>query len=415
MAPKLKPEADAILKAIIDKATDDTKTKIPGISFAVSNSKGEDLFSYASGYTDASGEKKLTKENTFWIASATKPLVGVACLQLVEQGKLRLDDSEQVETLVPEIANLPVVTRNDDGSLRIVPKKNGITLRQLLSHTAGFGYTFFNDIYKEWGDLFNLDNFSVDSIREFQFPLLFEPGTDWEYGLGIDWAGVVLERYTGQKLGEYIHENIVVPLGMNNSSFEPTPKDRETLVEITVRDPENGTNEVIPHPFKKFFIDGEDKVHSGGAGFISKPVEYLKFLSTLLNDGVSPITGKRILKKETVDLVFENQIPQFPNFGRKGIISPLPRLANDIPDIYPEPGSPPQGWGLTFFLFTEKGQTGHAAGTAFWAGITNIFYWVDRASGLTGFIGTDVLPFADSQVLSTWVQLETAVYENISN
>lgn len=412
-ATQLKPEAAPALTNIIQKSVGSIE-KIPGLSVSITNKNGDNLYTHAAGYTDATAHTPITEENTFWIASTTKILVTVAVLQLVEQGKLRLDDSEQVENLVPELAKLPIVSKNEDGSLKLTPKKNGITLRHLLSHTAGFSYSFFNDIYKEWSEFFHLDEFNVKSERELQFPLLFELGTNWSYGVGIDWAGVALERYTGEKLGYYIEENIIKPLGMNETTFEPCEKVKKSLVNVSFRDKKTGNTSVINHPYKKFFADDNEKFHSGGAGLVSKPKEYVKFFSTILNDGVSPLTGNRILKKETVDLMFENQIPQFPDFGRAGIPGAKPDISNDIPDIYPEEGNPPQGWGLSFFLFGQKGQTGHAAKTGFWCGITNNFYWVDRETGLSGLVATNLLPFGDTQVISAWFQIEKTVYDYIA-
>jgi CubicO group peptidase (beta-lactamase class C family) len=410
-APQLKPEAQAILKEIIDESVKSPETAIPGLSVSITNSKGDDLFSYASGYTDASATAKLTEDHIFWIASTTKQVATVAILQLVEEGKLKLDDADQVEQLVPELAKIPIASRAEDGSIKLTPKKNRITLRHLLTHTAGFGYTFFNHLYREYGELYGLDEFNVSTEREIQFPLLFEPGTNWSYGLSIDWAGIVLERYTGEKLGDYIQKNIFEPLNIKDTTFEPNAELRKKLVEVSFRDQKTGKNSVIGHPYKKFFEDGISKFHSGGAGLVSRPNEYIKFLATLLNDGVSPKTGKQILKKETVDLIFENQIANQPDFGRQGIPGSNPLYSNDIPDIYPEEGKPPQGWGLSLFLFSQKGATGHAANTGFWAGITNLYYWIDRESGLAGYVAGQLLPFADPQVLKAWATVESVVYQ----
>jgi CubicO group peptidase (beta-lactamase class C family) len=134
-----------------------------------------------------------------------------------------------------------------------------------------------------------------------------------------------------------------------------------------------------------------------------------EILATLLNDGISPTTGAQILQKATIDEMFRNQIPNFPNFGRQGILAAKPDLTNAIPEIYPVPGNEPQGWGLTFML--TGGATGRSAGTGFWAGLPNLWWWCDREKGVAGIVCTQVLPFADMKVLGLWVDIESKVYQ----
>lgn len=167
--------------------------------------------------------------------------------------------------------------------------------------------------------------------------------------------------------------------------------------------------------------------NSGGAGCFSTPSDYSRMckksqsyhksancgeeiIATLLNDGVSPTTGARILNKTTVDDMFTNQIPDFPNFGRQGIPDAKPELTNAIPDIYPVPGNSPQGWGLTFML-SIGGVTGRSKGTGFWAGLPNCWWWCDREQGVGGIVCSQILPFADAKVLGAWFDIETQIYQ----
>lgn len=150
-------------------------------------------------------------------------------------------------------------------------------------------------------------------------------------------------------------------------------------------------------------------VNSGGAGCFAKPREYCQILATLLNDGESPTTGARILQKATVDAMFQNQIPKFPKFGTQGIPPAKADLTNEIPSLYP---GEEQGWGLTFML--SDGPTGRSKTTGHWAGLPNLFWWCDRDQGVAGIIATQVLPFADPQVLGLWVNFESGVYSGLS-
>jgi CubicO group peptidase (beta-lactamase class C family) len=134
-------------------------------------------------------------------------------------------------------------------------------------------------------------------------------------------------------------------------------------------------------------------------------------IATLLNDGTSPITGKKLLKKETVDEMFRNQIPHTPDFATQGIPPSKADLTNPIPNLYPSNGTE-QGWGLTFML--TGGPTGRSPGTGHWAGLANLWWWCDREKGVGGMIANQVLPFADAQSLGLWVDVETAVYKGLS-
>lgn len=147
----------------------------------------------------------------------------------------------------------------------------------------------------------------------------------------------------------------------------------------------------------------------GGAGCYARPNQYAQIISVLLNDGVHAPSGARILKKETVDEMFTNQIPDFPNFGRQPITPPKPEYSNALPELYPEPHEIPQGWGLTFFLHLKPSAI-HSEGTGWWAGLPNLFWWADRQKGLGGMIASQILPFGDATVMGLWAQVEMGLY-----
>jgi len=284
----------------------------------------------------------------------------------------------------------------------------------LLSHTAGFGYTFFNEKLRDYSKPIGCDEFS-GSVYDVLQPLVGQPGEIWEYGVNIDWAGVVLERSTGLSLNNYLHRFVFEPLGLTNISMFPTPAMKQNLAYMNARAPD-GQLSPRDHLLRRpLIVQTPDEVsncfNSGGAGCFAKPQEYCQVLATLLNNGTSPITGKTLLKKETVDEMFRNQIPEFPNFGAQGIPPSKPDLTNPIPNLYPSNGTT-QGWGLTFML--SGGPTGRSPGTGHWAGLPNLWWWCDREKGVAGMVATQVLPFADAQVLGLWLDVETAVYKALS-
>lgn len=413
--PELSESAIEQLKKVIDSSVANPKFDLPGASVAITNSKGDDLFTYASGYTGASAQDKLTTDSIFWIASCTKLLASIACLQLVERGQADLDSTELIEKYLPELKNLPIATSEEDGSIKLSPKKNKITLRHLLSHTSGLGYSFFSEVLQKYSDFFKIDEFDASTERELLFPLLFEPGSNWSYGVGIDWAGTLLSRITGKTLNQFITENILIPLHVEETGMEPDETLRKKFVKMNFRNNENGELIETDHIYKKVLKgDYQNIFHSGGAGVFSKPKEYIKVLATILNDGVSPKTGARILEKSTIDLMFTNQIPNFPNFARNPIKAANPQLTNPIAELYPQ-GDKPQGWGLSMFLNLHETATGRGNNSGWWCGLANLWWWIDRENDIAGFVGCQILPFGDAKVLKLWADVETVIYKDIKS
>jgi len=240
-----------------------------------------------------------------------------------------------------------------------------------------------------------------------------------EYGIGIDWAGIVLERATGVRLNDWIQQNIMQPLGLKNINMLPTPEMKKSLAYMHQKWPGQDKSEERDHIYREPLIaesDAEKKAifNSGGAGCYAKPSEYVQVLATLLNDGKSPKTGAQILKPETVEAMWQNQIKQHPDFARQGVPDAKPEQTNPIPELYPQEGNPPQGWGLSFMLTQEPGPTGRGRNTAWWAGIANLFWWCDREKGIAGMIASQVMPFGDMNVLGTWFACEGEVYKTLS-
>jgi CubicO group peptidase (beta-lactamase class C family) len=401
------------LRDIVDKSCEDQQNGIPGTSVVVIGKDGKELFAHSAGKRGLASQEPMSQDHIFWIASSTKMIVGLACMQLVEQGLLSLDDGAQIEKLCPELKDLQVL--RPDGSFE--RKNKAITLRMLLTHTAGFGYTFFNERLRDWSFPAGVDEFS-GRIEDMKTPLLFQPGEGWEYGVGIDWAGVALERVTGLKLNDYIQQKILKPIGITDMSMIPSPEMRSRLAYMHHRAPD-GALRPRDHLLRApLVVDPDNKAevdkifNSGGAGMFAKPSDYCKVLAVLLNDGTCPRTGTKLLSKETVDEMFRNQIPAFPNFSRQAIPAAKPDLTNPVGELYPVSGNPPQGWGLTFML-SNGGATGRSKSTGHWAGLSNVWWWADREKGVAGMICTQILPFADMKVLGLWGAVEAEVYQGL--
>ncbi|KAL7782419.1 beta-lactamase/transpeptidase-like protein [Trichoderma ceciliae] len=400
------------LQNTVEKACVDPETGIPGVTVVVVGKDGKEHFAYSAGKRGLVSNDPMTLETIFWIASCTKMLTGLACMQLVEQGTLKLDDGDHLEHLLPEFREVKVL--REDGTYEAKNKK--ITLRMLLSHTSGFGYTFFNERLRNWAFPAGADEFSGRIEDIISLPLIFQPGEGWEYGTGIDWAGLAVERTTGMTLDEYLKIHILLPLGIKDMSMFPNKDMRSRLAYMHTRDPD-GTIRPRDHLLRIPLVVDPDNVpekrrvfNSGGAGMFAKPQEYCKVLGVLLNDGTCPRTGAHLLRKETVDEMFRNQIPHFPNYSRQRIPASKADLTNSISELYSVPGSPPQGWGLTF-MKTNGGSTGRSTDAVHWAGLANLWWWCDRENGVAGIVCTQILPFADSQVLDLWANVEAQVYK----
>jgi len=409
-------KAQEAVQKSLDSVTGDKSKGVPGLVFVAVDKEGKQIAAAASGQKGLYHDAPMTLDTVFWVASCTKLLATMACLQAVEQGKLVLDDHRMVYNLCPELEKVKVL--QEDGTL--VDKKNDITLRMLLAHTSGFGYEFFVPKLRDYGRPIGLDVFTADPRYYQKMPLAHQPGERWEYGIGIDWAGVCLERATGVKLNDWIQEHIMKPLNLAHINMFPTDEMKKELAYMQQRWPGNPSHsEERDHLYREPLLaetDHEKKhvFHSGGAGAFAKPTDYVQVLATLLNDGKSPITGAQILKPETVDAMWENQVPQWPDFARQGIPAAKPEHTNPTIEFYPQEGNPPQGWGLSFMLTQEAGATGRGRNTAWWAGIANLFWWCDRENGVAGMIASQIMPFGDPHVLGQWAACEAAVYSALA-
>ncbi|KAB8261674.1 beta-lactamase/transpeptidase-like protein [Aspergillus pseudonomiae] len=418
----LSPQAIANLRTIIDDACADENAGLPCANVVIVG-KGDsspcELFSHSTrkggGHKNGTEDRQIRdgEDDIYWLASCTKLVTGIACMQLVERGVLGLDCADQVESLCPELKEVCVLQEN--GSK--VEKNRGITLRMLLTHTAGFGYSFLNQKLQSYflehcSYIPEYNEFS-GYVQDFYQPLVNQPGERFEYGISIDWAGILVERATGMRLNDYMQQSIFAPLGVHDVSMIPSTHMKERLVGLWHR---SAGGRLVPrdYPLNKP-LDAKEAAevfHSGGAGLFGSIREFSKILATLLNDGRSPQTGQQILSPGTVEEMFSNQIHQHPDFARRPLPAIKPDLVSPCEELYPLCPSPtPQGWGLTFMI--SPGVTGRSDTTAHWSGLSNIFWWCDRERGVAGVVASQVLPFVDPETGLLWASVEAAVYEGL--
>ncbi|MGE8141561.1 serine hydrolase domain-containing protein [Novosphingobium sp. NPDC080210] len=361
---------------------------LPGVVGMIVDRDGV-RFSSALGVTDTESNRPVAEDTPFQIASMTKALATLAAMQLVEAGRLDLD--APIGDLVPDLANAQVLTGFDaDGKPQLRPAARPVTLRHLLTHTAGLGYFFIHPEVLQYFSAVGMPApGSLDSIR---MPLMFDPGERWEYSVGIDWAGLAVEAATGEKLGDYMAEHVFAPLGMTGTGFyDALP---EGAAQVHVRD-ESGALKVQP-----MFLGGGE-YHNAGGGLIGTAPDYARFVRAMLRGG--ELDGKRVLREETVAEMARNQIGPL-RAGAMG--TSMPHLAQPY-DTFPDQHT---GWGLGFLINPEQGPHGRAPGSLAWAGIFNSYYWIDPQSGVGGVMMSQLSPFGDPGALATFGALEQMAY-----
>lgn len=385
----LQNKIDSVLEAGIERGA------VAGVAAAVT---GRDGLLYEGGFGErARGSGvAMTPDTVGMIASMTKAITGAAAMQLVERGVLDLD--EPASRWAPYLGAVQVLERFDaDGVPVMRPPKRPITLRHLLTHTAGFGYARWNELIDRYTRQEKLPSAYSGDIRALMTPLVFDPGERWLYGIGIDWAGKVVEAAGGRTLGTYMKENIFEPLGMTSTGYRITPDMQARLAKIHRR--RDGA--FVPIDLVR---QQDPVVENGGGGLYSTVGDYAKFVRMILNGGSG--NGNRVLRPETVRIMSRNQmgscrVTMLPTTDPSGSLD-----AEFFPGL-------PKTWGLTFMINEEPAPTGRSPHSLAWAGLANSYFWIDPVKGVGGVFLSQLLPFVDTEALALYLDFETAVYEGL--
>ncbi|KAK4048938.1 hypothetical protein OIV83_004494 [Microbotryomycetes sp. JL201] len=322
----------------------------------------------------------------------------------VEKGLLNLDDAAQVEKFAPEL-----IAKEMMGGIQVRAKP---TLRNLLTHTAGLCYSFFKIDGQRWSKLNDgLDEFD-GTAKAFEGPLVFEPGSGWEYGTGIDWAGIILERASSKKLSEWLQENVFEPLGASSISFHLSDDDKKKLMQMHQRG-EDG--KLTKREHLKFTTHGATQ-DSGGAGAFGTVADYLKCIVPLLNGGVGA-NGTRILEEDTVREMLRDQLPDILG-GEKPAQDAMDKKIPAVNKEYTYPiemmPGVDKGWGISFQILKSDLPTGRKANSVWWAGLCNNFWSADPSAKVGHMILSASFPFNDPKVINPWLELEGEVYQSVA-
>lgn len=385
-------------KAQIDETlrkTSDAK-EIPGV-VAIAASGNDVLYQGAFGKRDLSKPDAMTLDSVFWIASMTKAVTAAGAMQLVEQGKLSLD--APIGEVLPDLAAPQVLEGFDEGGEpKLRPASKPITLRHLMTHTAGFAYNIWNGDCAQYLEKTGTPNiFSCQNVA-LKTPIMSDPGTRWEYGINMDFVGKAVEAASGKRLDAYLRDHMFGPLGMNDTAFKITDDMRQRLVATHARG-EDGS--LAPIPFE---IEQNPEFHMGGGGLYSTAGDYIKFTQMILNKGRG--NGNQVLKPETVALMGQNHIGDL-NISKMTTVAPM--YTNDV-DLFPDIV---KKWGLSFLINNAKTPEGRSAGSLAWAGLANTYFWIDPARDVCGVILMQVLPFVDAKCLEAFAGFERGVYAGL--
>src|SRR3981189_2684586 len=370
--------------------------EIPGVVAMAANST-EVIYQGAYGKRDLSKDDAMTTDSVFWIASMSKAITAAGAMQLVEQGRLSLD--APIGKVLPDLATPQVLEGFDaKGEPKLRPAKNPITLRHLMTHTAGFCYDLWNGDMVKYLEKTGLPGITTCKNDALKTPIMSDPGTRWEYGTNIDFGGKAVEAVSGKKLDAYLRDHLFTPLGMNDTGFKINESMRKRLVGMHARGPDGS---LAPMPFE---LEQDPEFHMGGGGLYGTAGDYIKFTQMILNKGRG--NGNQVLKPETVATMAQNHMGELvvPK-----ITSAAPMYSNDV-DLFP---GIEKKWGLSFLINTARTPEGRSPGSLAWAGLANTYYWIDPSRDVTGVILMQVLPFVDKKCLEAFAGFESGVYTGL--
>ncbi|SHK27737.1 CubicO group peptidase, beta-lactamase class C family [Pseudonocardia thermophila] len=387
----------SVQSAAVDKVLQDAVAAgvVPNV-VAIAADRDGVIYEGAAGVRVAGSQEPVSGDTHYRIMSMTKMVATVAALQLVERGQLDLD--APVEDYCPEFAEVQVLEGFDGDTPRLRPPASRATVKQLVTHTTGLSYWFWDENISKWEAVTGTPNVLSGSNVIFTAPMVADPGTKFVYGINTDWLGKVVEAAGGKTLDVAIKEGITGPLGMNDTDFRLRDEWKAATTPVHIKG-EDGTwtaSEIELNPSPEYW--------AGGHGLYSTPRDYIRFERALLRGG--ELDGERILSERTVEEAFTNQIGDlwFP----ESIPSADPASTADFN------AGPGYKWGYGLLLNTEDIPGMRRAGTGAWAGLCNTHFFIDRTTGICASIYSNTLPFVTPDVFGMYQDFERALYANLS-
>ena len=384
---KNKSDVDAALRNAVDAGD------VPAVIAMAADRDGVIYEGAVSG-----ADSPVALDSVCWIASMTKPVTAVAVMQLVEQGRLSLDRPAQ--DVCPELAAIKVLDHFDAAGEPVLrAPKRPMTLRHLLTHTSGFGYDTWNAELFRYFAKTGRPTHQTGKLEGLRVPLVFDPGEAWAYGIGIDWAGQMVERVSGKRLDTYMRDHIFAPLGMRDSGYA-LRADQPARLAYTHARKSDGSFERFERQ-----VPSDPEFVGGGGGLYSTASDYLTFLRMLLGGGA--LGGVRVLQPDTVAMMAQNHMGAVNVAPMKSM---KPGASADV-ELFP---GMIKKWGLSFLINTADVKGARKAGSLCWAGLGNTHFWLDPKQQIAGVFLTQVLPFGDPRLLGALFAYENAIYRNVA-
>jgi methyl acetate hydrolase len=363
---------------------------------AMTGNSGGVTWSGAAG--QAAPNQEATINTVFRIFSMSKAVGSLAAMILMDRGKL--DPNSAVESILPEFAALKVLHGFDDKGPILRAATVKATVRHLATHTSGLAYEFWNANMQRYMEATGAPTILSGLISAMNYPLQFEPGTRWDYGISTDWLGRVVEKLDGRRIDKFCQEEIFEPLGMVDTAFEVLPHMAARLATVNIRgeDGKFGDFTIAPPSNPEFY--------GMGHALYSTAPDYMRFLRLFLNKGM--LDGKRLLSEAGLEKMLKNQIGELPIPCLKSTAPPLTADAEFFP-------GKKKSHSMAFMRFDEDIPGMRAANSQGWAGVLNSHYWFDPKNDVTGILMTQSLPFVEPKFMATYESFERTTYKNLPN
>lgn len=387
---------DAILKDLVTP-----KSGSPDINGLVAGWTNASSTQYleAYGVKNLETQQPVSVDTPMALFSFTKSMTGMAMMKLWEDGRVDLDYPAKM--YLPALGDLGLIDEDlvdfETGKFTkpLRKPKTDVTVRHLLLHTAGFAYMFTDARYLALQKRLRISgaNPTHRLFTSAGTPLLAEPGSQWIYGHATDWAGFVIEAITGMKLSQFLQQEIFSKAGITSFTFQMDRRQDMMALHRRV-----GNDLKILSRWPLTFCPEMDM---GGQGCFGTVGDYLRFLRIWLNYGVSPDTGIRILRRETVEYAIQNHLPE--GFGVE-----FPTAVNQDPDYKPD------GFTMAGCAYNHTDlPTGRPKGLLYWSGLANLFFWLDFDNGVAGVFACQVMPYMDEKCNQGYLRFERAVYDEV--
>ena len=370
------------------------KYKIPSLSVIITN-KDQNLYENYLGFKNSKNKTPFDELSIVRIASMTKPITSLCIFQLIEQNLISLETN--LQDIDKRFSDVKIIKKTDNKINYIKPKSN-IKIKHLLNHTSGYGYQFLNPEIKYLVDNKLLQDLKDDGGDFLDAPILFEPGTRWNYGIGIDLLGHVIEKLSNQKLNDYMKENLFDKIGMKNTTFHLEENKFENLAYVY----DYIDNKLMLNKDITFYQ--EEKInrlfHAGGGGLFSNAQDYAKFMRIFLSE------KNDILSQDSINLMKTNQIGDLE-------VKRMPSVDQEFSASLDYDDNIEKKFGYGFMINNSKTLEGRPIGSIFWTGIFNSFFWIDFENQIGCAIFMQILPYMNEVSLRAYNEIEKSIYENI--